>query len=372
MKALRIAHIDTERTWRGGEQQAYSLMEGLKFRGHYNLLISQRGSVLSERARGHFPMMEVAPWGEWDLFEAHFVNRRIKSEKIDVIHAHTGHGVSLAVLAALGTKIPVVITRRVDFSLSRNYFSRWKYSRVQQVVAISEGVRRVLISSGIPDKKITVVHSGVDFNRYLAIHPLSKKDLGVPEDCYLIGQVAALAPHKDQNNLLEAVALLRKDVPNIRLFVVGEGELRSQLKKKSEALGLEDIVQWLGFQSNPLEFISAFDVFCLSSKEEGLGTSILDAMVLKVPVVATQVGGIPELIEHEKTGYLVPSSNAPVLAMVLQKALLKGESNYQILENAFEKAKKFDIKGTISRMEAIYARLSTDLSTQSTNPAFKP
>jgi glycosyltransferase involved in cell wall biosynthesis len=340
MKALRIAHIDTERTWRGGEQQAFSLMEGLKSRGHYNLLISHRDSVLSERARGHFSMMEVAPWGEWDFVAAHFLNRRIKSERIDVIHAHTGHGVSLAVLASMGTRIPVVITRRVDFPLSQNLFSQWKYARVQQVVAISDGVKKVLLSSGIPDKKITVVHSGVDFNRYLSIHPLSKKDLGVPEDCYVIGQVAALAPHKDQNNLLEAMALLRKEVPNIRLFVVGEGELRSQLKKKSEALGVDDIVQWLGFQSNPLDFISAFDVFCLSSREEGLGTSILDAMVLKVPVVATHVGGVPELIEHEKTGYLVPPSNAPVLAMVLQKALLRGDNNYQIVENALEKAKK--------------------------------
>ncbi len=364
MKALRIAHVDTERTWRGGEQQVFSLIEGLNGHGHSNLLIVRDGSALAERAKGLAPQMAVTPFlGEWDFIAAHFINRRLKADRIDVVHAHTAHGASLAAIATLGTTIPVVVTRRVDFPLSNNPFSRWKYSRAKRIVAISKGVKDVLIQSGIPEKKIPIVPSGIDFKRTKNIQPLTKKDLGVPEGTYLIGQVAALAPHKDQNNLLEATAVLRKSLPNIRVLIIGEGELRPILEAKVRSLGLEEVVQGAGFKQNRLDFIPAFDVFCLSSKEEGLGTSILDAMALRIPVVATKVGGIPELVETNITGYLAPPRDPQALSDTLKKALLEGGENQALLAKAVEKARNFDILNTVIRMEAIYAELSTGLST---------
>jgi len=363
MKALRIAHIDTERTWRGGEQQVFSLVEGLAARGHQNLLIVRRGSALAERAEKLAPQMPVYPLGEWDLITAHFVNRRLRKDKIDVVHSHTSHGAALAAIATLGTRIPVVTTRRVDFPLAKNIFSRWKYSRAKKIVAISEGVRAVLQQSGIPDQKISVVPSGVNFKRYRDIKPLVKKALGIPDDAYLIGQVAALAPHKDQNNLLEAVAILRKSLPNVRLLILGEGEMRRALENRIKELNLAGIAQLCGFQDNALDFIPAFDVFCISSKEEGLGTSIIDAMALRIPVVATQVGGIPELVEPEITGYLVPPRDPQAMSDALKTCLLGGAKNQSIVAKAAEKAKNYDILNTILRMEAIYTQLSTDLST---------
>lgn len=367
MKALRIAHVDTERTWRGGQQQVYSLVEGLAKRGHANLVIARRGGALAERIAQLVPVMAVTPaLGEWDFIAAHFVNRRLRSEKIDVVHAHSAHGASLAAIATLGTGIPVVVTRRVDFPLSKNMFSRWKYGRAKRIVAISEGVRVVLERSGIPKNKITVVPSGVDFSRYKHVKPLMKKELGVAENVKLIGQVAALAPHKDQATLLDAVALLRESVSNVRVVILGEGELRGELEKKIKELKLEDIVQLLGFRDNPLDFIPAFDAFCLSSKEEGLGTSILDAMALHVPVVATGVGGIPEMIIPGKTGYLALPKNPPSLAAELKSCLLAGSQNQLITAQAAEKAKKFDILTTILRMENLYEQLSTGLSTELT------
>ncbi|MCG3203481.1 MAG: N-acetyl-alpha-D-glucosaminyl L-malate synthase [Elusimicrobia bacterium] len=363
MEALRIAHIDTERSWRGGEQQVLSLMEGLKARGHLNVLVSRKGSPLSERAREVAEIMEVHPWGEWDFVTAHFVNQRIKKQNIQVLHAHTGHGVSLAVLSRLGTRIPIVATRRVDFPVGQNLFSRWKYSQLNHMVAISKGVQKVLIESDVPERKITVVPSGVDFKRYERVQPFTKDKLGVPESHFLIGQVAALAPHKDQNNFLEALAIFRKEVPSFKAIIVGEGELKPQLERKIRSLGLENHIQLLGFKENPLDYLAAFDVFCLSSKEEGLGTSILDAMALHVPVVATAVGGIPELVEPGITGYLAKPQDPAALAESLLLAYKAGPKTQEIVENAAKKVKKFDILETITKMERIYTQLSTALST---------
>ncbi len=360
---MRIAHVDTERTWRGGEQQVFSLIQGLKKRGYDNLIVARRGSELAQRAKSLAPVMEVRPVGEWDFVTAHFVNRRFKKERVDIVHAHTSHGAALAALSTLGTNIPVVVTRRVDFHLSRNVFSRWKYNRATRIVAISQGVKRILVEDGVPNEKISVVPSGVDFNRYTSVRALTKQDLGIPSAAPLVGQVAALAPHKDQRTLLAAIALLRKALPNVRLAIVGEGPCRADLEKEIIRLELQNTVQLLGFRENPLDFIPAFDVFCLSSNEEGLGTSLLDAMALRVPVVATAVGGIPELIEHEKTGLLARPEDPEALAEMLSRCLAGGADRPVMVARAAEKAKNFDILGTVVRMDDIYQQLSTGLST---------
>src|SRR5690348_6278918 len=121
---MRIAHIDTERTWRGGQQQLFSLIHALRTRGHDNWVVLRSNGALHERLKDrHFPLIESNPLGEWDLKAAFVLNRKLKREKIDIVHAHTGHGIALAVTATLGTSIPVVATRRVDFHLCKNIFS---------------------------------------------------------------------------------------------------------------------------------------------------------------------------------------------------------------------------------------------------------
>lgn len=360
---MRIAHIDTERTWRGGEAQVFSLIQGLNAKGHYNLGVVRRGSELGRRLQGVTPLMEINPFGEWDFITAHFLNRRLKAEKIDVVHAHTAHGAALAAIATLGAQIPIVATRRVDFHLAKNIFSRWKYKRAARIVAISDGVKKILLEDGVPARKISVVPSGVDFKCYEEVRRLSKSEMGVSPGSLVVGQVAALAPHKDQNNLLEAAALVRREVPTVEFVIVGEGDLRFFLEKKAQALGLENVVHFLGFQDRPLDCLAAFDVFCLSSKEEGLGTSLLDAMALKIPVVATRVGGIPELIQNGVTGYTAPGSNPQALADMLMACIFAKDHNRAMIAQAAKKAKEFDISHTINGMESIYVQLSTDLST---------
>lgn len=355
---LRVAHVDTERSWRGGQNQVLLLMDGLRERGHTNFLVSRPGGILSERATAkNYPIKEIAPFGEWDFIAAHFFNRWLKRERIDIVHAHSGHGAALAAFGTLGTAIPVVVTRRVDFPLSRNIFSRWKYGRARFIIAISEGVKRVLIESGVPSERIELIPSGVDFSRYAAVQKVERSQMQVPPDAVVIGQVAALAPHKDQSTFLKTLRLLRQTNPNIHGVIVGDGGLRAPLEMLASQLGLQEVVHFLGFHENPLAFLAAFDVFCLSSKEEGLGTSLLDAMALRVPVVATNVGGIPDLIQDGRTGYLAPAHTPELLAEKVNQALRVRTDDPGVLDRAFDHAHRFDIRMTVQKTEQVYQRL---------------
>ncbi len=358
-RALRIAHLNTERTWRGGENQVFSLIKGLseKF-GHYNLGVVRSHGALSEKLKASsFPVYEVRPFGEWDFIAAHFLNRKLKREKIDVVHAHTSHATALAAFSTLGTSIPVVVTRRVDFHLSKNIFSRWKYKRATKIIAISKRVREILLEDGIPEKKLTLVPSGVDFSRFPSVGKATCSQMGVPNNAIVVGQVAAFAPHKDQATFLKAIALLLYKHPKVHVVMIGEGKLRKELEDLVKWLKIESSVHFLGFQKDPLLWIAGFDVFCLSSREEGLGTSILDAMALRIPVVATNAGGIPEMIEDGVTGYLAEVGNPESLANSLSKAIQGRDQSRELTDQAFSKAQHFDIQNTITQTEAVYRSL---------------
>lgn len=354
---MKIAHIDTERTWRGGEQQVFYLAQGLEKKGHQNLLVVRRGSALEERCVNQkWTMVPIRPFGELDFINAHFLNRLFKKEKVDVVHAHTGHAVAIAAFATFGTQIPIVATRRVDFPLSDNFFSKIKHRRVSRFIAISEKVNQVLIESGIPESKIRLVKSGVDFNRFQNVKKVDRRELGVNDDSIIIGQVAALAPHKDQETLLRAFHLLLKKNPKVVLVLIGDGDKKEFLKKLVVDLDIQNKVHFLGFKENSISYLASFDIFCLSSNAEGLGTSILDAMGVRVPVVATRAGGISEIIQDGVTGYLSAPSDPAELSRILEKAVLD-QGKAKIIENAFKKAQEFDIQNTINGTESVYKEI---------------
>ncbi len=350
-----IAHIDTERSWRGGQQQVYSLIEGLSKRGHKNVAFVRRGRPLSQRLRDIDCIVEeINPWSEFSLFTAGYIALRLQHHGVDVVHAHSGHAVTLAALATVRSGIPFVLTRRVDFPVAHHPLSWWKYNRAAKIISISDAVTRVLTDSGISPEKITKVYSGVDFRRYNGVTALPRADMGVPSGLIVIGQVAALAPHKDQKTFISAIKILHMKNPNVRAVLVGNGPLAEELKRQTSALGLDDIVLFVGFKEGALRWLKSFDIFCLSSKEEGLGTSLIDAMALGVPIVATNAGGIPELVQDEMTGLLARAQDPAALALALEKMIANRDKWSELIRNAVERAREFDVAHTIEQTEAVY------------------
>jgi glycosyltransferase involved in cell wall biosynthesis len=215
-----------------------------------------------------------------------------------------------------------VLSRRVDFRVRRSPGSRLLYSLpVDAVAAISEGVRRSLLESGVPERLVRVIPSGIDFEPFEAPfdREAARAALGVAPGDLLAIQVAALAPHKSQTTLLRAAAALATSAPRLHVWIAGEGTLREALLAEHRALGLDNRVRLLGFREDVVPLLRAADLFVLSSYLEGLGTSVLDAMAAGLPVVATEVGGVPEMVRHEVTGLLVPPRDPAALARAMER-----------------------------------------------------
>jgi glycosyltransferase involved in cell wall biosynthesis len=319
-------HIDTARTWRGGQNQVLVTVMGLRALGHRTLLVANPNGVLRQRAKEGLDLLPLAPRNEMDLGAAWRLSRVIKQLRPDVLHAHDPHGVAMAALAlSMSTQLakpPLVASRRVDFHLRGNSLSRWKYRQVDCFICASGAIRTMLVADGVPEMRAVVVHEGIDVGHVDAAPPVNlHEELWLPHEAPIVGNVAALVPHKGQRHLIEAAALALPQVPDARFLIAGEGELRPALERQIKEHHLEKHVLLAGFRPDVLSLHKAFDIFVMSSLTEGLGTSLLDAMFCAKPIVATAVGGIPEVVVDGETGFLVPPRDDNAMATAIVKLL---------------------------------------------------
>jgi glycosyltransferase involved in cell wall biosynthesis len=299
-------HVDTARTWRGGQHQLLLTLAGLRARGHRVALAARPDGALAARV------------GEIDLAAAWRLSRAIRALAPDVVHAHDSHALAVAATAlsmASAPRRPLVMSRRVDFRLKRNAFSRWKYRQVDCFLCASEAIRRLLVADGVPLARTRVVHDGVDLAHVDAAPVVDVREaFGLPAAAKIAGNVAALVPHKGQRHLVEAAAIVVRRRPDVHFVIVGEGELRAPLQRQIRALQLHRHVLLAGFRPDALGLCKSFDLFVMSSVMEGLGSAILEAMACRRAVAATAAGGIPEVVVHGETGLLVPPRDDAALA----------------------------------------------------------
>lgn len=325
-------HIDTARSWRGGQNQVLVTVLGLRALGHRTMLVAHPDGVLRERAKEGLDLLPLAPRGELDLGAAWRLSRAIRRLNPDIVHAHDSHGVAMAATAlSMSTalaKPPLIAARRVDFHLRGNALSRWKYRQVDCFICVSEAIRAMIVADGVPPPRTVTVNEGIDL-AHVDAAPVAglREELWLPHGAPIVGNVAALVPHKGQKHLIDAAALVVRRVPDARFVIAGEGELKESLERQIRDLGLQKHVLLLGFRPDILSLHKAFDIFVLSSVTEGLGTSLLDAMACGKPIVATTAGGIPEVVEEGVTGLLVPPRDpqglADALLTLLEDAALR-------------------------------------------------
>ncbi len=316
---MSLFHIDAGREWRGGQRQSLLLVRELVRKGYPVWFIVQPRSPLHKNALAeNLPVWPLRMRSEFGLIAALRLAWRMKRRRCVLAHFHDAHAVSVGTVAASLAGVPIrIISRRVDFPLKRNVLSRRKYVKnIDALIAISDGVKRVLVQGGIDPHKIAVVPSGIDFSFYQGDMPrdfLHKECRFEPGD-YLVGIVAQLEDHKGHRYLIEAANILRERTRKLKIVIVGEGSLRLELTKQAQNLNVKDVVYFMGFRSDIPRILASLDLFVLSSHLEGLGSSIMDAMACRLPVVATRAGGIPELVKNGETGLLVPARNPEALA----------------------------------------------------------
>ena len=361
-------HVDTARTWRGGQNQVLLTVNGLRSIGHRAALVANPDGELRRRADEGLELIPIAPRTEMDLSAAWKFSRLVKRLRPDVIHAHDPHGVAMASLAlsigsasAKGAPMPALVAaRRVDFHLKGNSFSRWKYRQVDCFIAASEAIRRMLVGDGVPAERTVTVHEGIDVERAQHVPAVNVHEaFWLPHGAPVVGNVAALVPHKGQRYLIDAAQLVIQQLPDTRFVILGEGELRDHLEKQVHEHHLEKHVLLPGFRTDVLGCIKGFDLFAMSSVTEGLGTSLLDAMACARPIVATRAGGIPEIVEDELNGLLVPVRDHHALAVAIVRALKDPSLRTRMGEAGLARAnERFTVERMVSETAAVYARIA--------------
>ncbi|HDS08688.1 MAG TPA: glycosyltransferase family 1 protein [Firmicutes bacterium] len=361
---MRVLHLNFEKTWRGGESQVMHLVRGLRELGVDNELCTYPGSDLFKNAVGNgFKAYELASINELDIISSYLLSKIIRSGKFDIIHVHTSHSHTIGLIALKILKDPpkLIMSRRVDFEVGKNFFSRMKYNSpvISRIIAISEGVKNVLVHSGLEESKIDVVYSGINISEVKSAPVINdiRAEFNIPPGKKIIGNVAALAPHKDHATLLRAVKILKMKFNDFILIIFGEGLLRAGLEELVNNLDISDYVIFAGFRQEIISYMKQFDYFVISSKLEGLCTSLIDALSCGVPVAATETGGIPEVIINDFTGLLAKPEDPEDLSDILFTLINQPELCRKFRENGLVHADKFDFSNTVRTTFEVYKKV---------------
>ena len=360
-------HVDTARTWRGGQNQVLLTVNGLRALGQRAAIVAHPGGELRRRVAEGLELFPIAPRTEVDLTAAWRFSRLVKQLAPDIIHAHDPHGVAMASLAlsmtmgsASAIRMPsLVASRRVDFHLKGNSLSRWKYRQVDCFIAASDAIRQMLIADGVPTDRTVTVHEGIDVDHVAAEPAVNVHEaLWLPHGAPVVGNVAALVPHKGQRYLIEAAHLVVQQVPDARFIILGEGELREHLEHLVREHHLEKHVLLPGFRTDVIGCIKGFDLFVMCSVTEGLGTSLLDAMACARPIVATRAGGIPEIVEDEVNGLLVPPRDSRALAQAIVRTLQDAGLRRRMGDAGLARVHdRFTVERMVQGTAEVYAKL---------------
>ena len=320
---MKILHVESGKHFYGGARQVAYIIEGLSRLGVDNILACPAGADIAREAARYAQVVEMPMKGDADIGLVSRLTAVIRSEKPDIVHLHSRRGADIwGGIAAKLTQTPCILSRRVDNPESRLLVSL-KYRLYDHVITISEAIRQVLLSEGVPPEKVTCVRSAVDPEPYL--HPVDRaamqEEFSLPENVIIIGIVAQLIPRKGHAYLIEAIERLTKEYPSVRVLCFGQGPLRSQLEAIVQQKGLSGIIQFTGFRTDLPRWLGGLDILAHPADMEGLGVSLLQAAAAAVPVVTTRAGGLPEAIQEGETGILIEPADISALATALKQLI---------------------------------------------------
>lgn len=359
---MKILHISSPKTWRGGEQQLLYLAEELRVLGFQQLIMCPFNSAVHQyclkKHIGHITYFKRFSANPMVGFR---VAQTCKREKIDMIHVHDSHAHNFAILSAVLTKmdLPIIVSRRVDFPVKDSGMSAYKYNhpQVAKIICVSNAIKEIMEPSIINKSKLAVVHSGIDLKKFDAYKAEGRlrKEFNIPDDHMIIGNVAALAPHKDYPTFIRTAKRLIEGGLKAKFFAIGDGPLRKETIEAIDEAGMKEHIFLTGFRDDVVQVLPELDVFLITSETEGLGTSILDALCAKVPVVATKAGGIIEIIEHEVNGLLAEVADDESLAKHVLFLSENQEVRQRFVQAGMEKIKQFSKAETARKTIEVYS-----------------
>jgi glycosyltransferase involved in cell wall biosynthesis len=363
MSDITIYHVDTEKSWRGGQQQAAYLHSQLQKTEFKSILITNPNSRFSRYCKSNnLPLLEIRMRNELDLLAGYKIAQKIGKKENVILQAHSAHALTICIWVKLfRPKIKIISMRRVDFHIKKNFFSKLKYKTklVDVHVAISNFIKTIMVEDGVEQSRIKTIYSAIDINKFKNIEKDDsvRRNLGFSADNVLIGTTAALTGHKDIPNFIQAARIAYETNDNLRFVVFGEGKLRRELEVLINKTGLNDVFKLPGFTKDVGKALKSMDIFVMPSKTEGLGTSILDAESVCLPIIGTDAGGIPEAIRHNYNGLIVPRMNADELGRTIISLAKDSKLRQRFAQASLEFVKKFHITENLESYRKLYKSL---------------
>ncbi len=358
---ITVLHTESSLGWGGQERRTLRELVGLSRETFRPLLACQAESRIGEEGRKQGIHVEsVKIRGNLDLIAAVRFLWICHRFSVDIVHTHsTADSWSASAAARLSPRRPKIVRTR---HLSAAFHNRWIYTfMADRVVTVGGSTRQYMIQEkGIPAKKVLTIPTGVDLTVFDPgrIRENLREELGIPADAPVFGTVSVFRRLKGHQSLLEAAREILGAVPQARLLLAGEGPQEKNIRKKIEELGIGEAVILPGPQNDIPRFLNTLDVFVFPSLQEALGTAVLEALAMKKAVVASRVGGIPEIIEEGRTGLLIdpqkPSAIAEKVIGLLQNPELRrqmGEQGRRMVET------HYDNRLMVRRMEELYREL---------------
>jgi sugar transferase (PEP-CTERM/EpsH1 system associated) len=313
-------------------------------------------TIALNRKRYH----KVSPGIVMDLY------RIMKEKNIHVVRTHKYRSNLYGRIAAWLAGVPVVVASvhgnyRTDKRFEHKIVNKLLYHVTDRIIAVSESIREDIIKfDNLDPSKIMVFRNGVNLERFCdkGRSKTILRELSLPDDAMILGFIGRLVINKGVGYLLDAFHKVKQKNKNIKLLLVGDGVLMDELKAKAQRSGLSEDVIFTGSRRDIVDILSTIDVFVMPSIAEGLPNALLEAMAVGKPIVASAVGGIPEVIKDEVTGMLVRPGDAEALAEALNKAI----DDREIAEKMGLEARKlvqsnYSIDATARRWESLYRSL---------------
>ncbi len=355
----------------GGELHTLTLVEELEKRGLEFKLLSSCRILLKEFAKRRWEYKKIRlakePVTKWSiiifpLFVPWIILRmslslfyhRLKGFKTIFCLSLTEKIILTPLAKLFGYKIiwmeHVSVKRWLTLNPYRLFY--WLFSRLAMVVTVSEAIKKELLTIGVPDDKIRVIYHGLNLEKFSSLEKQQASNL------FIIGTICRLNKEKGVEYLLQAAKIANEFIDNLRLIIVGDGPERKNLEWLAKKLELEQKVLFIGWQENPDKWLINFDIFVLSSvKRESFGLILLDAMVLKKPVIASDLGGIPEVVADKKTGLLVGPGDIQALAQAIIDLHRHPEWQTAMGQAGYERVKeKFSLEKMVERYYQIFTR----------------
>ncbi len=351
---MRVLHVNSELTWRGGERQVELLARYSSDHVH-SIIACNPASELHRRLSGKFKLVNLTIRNGFDLKAA--LKLKQLARQVDLIHCHTPKAQSMAVMAKLlGCKKPVICTKRTSFPIGDNYFSQLKYRRTDQVVCVSQA-SACKLQEQLPGVNLKVIHSAIEKSG-----PVESVELNelIPEtkNRIVIGYVAAITEEKNPEIFIETAKNVLSLNGQCCFLWIGDGALKGDVQARITELGLADRVFLPGFQKDIQSWISALDMLFFPSLSEGFPTTLLQAMQVSVPVIASDLPGIREMITDSENGLLCKAKDTKGFANKIQKLLSDADLRNTLTANALKSVEQYYAEEMAEQYVKLYRQMS--------------